>query len=460
MEIQKLFKFNGTNRRIKKDNLQTAPQNRIKNDNAPVDICAASDYKSSISNNKRNQFNNVNETILRKIEDREIYDLKNAENKEYSTEDIIYFASVDNQAWSKVESRNLIKAHNAENKAFLTYETIVLARINDTTWRNIEKRKILTESKGLGKGLSAWDIKFLGQLSDEAYEKTIKEYKKIEYADKPAFFVYETIMGNHPETVRTAARNGNIYRSSLFSLSGDNYEENNKKLYGEKLPEVERIYQEFKEQYPDIELTFDNDVSYERAKKILNATKLFIETQKAGNAPIAKKIQFTKLDGASGFYKYQYRDKIWVNIQGGTKNYTCSLTHENGHFKDFIEDNLALQDIPYDVKPILRKVFGNYAATQSYESIAELAKAIETPYDWDNTKMTRKIRLREDSDGNLVLMIMKNNNVSEEETEKLGKFFRDIRCPKLIPDYKEYKHGPTSQYHETIIRREKIKPSV
>ena len=90
--------------------------------------------------------------------------------------------------------------------------------------------------------------------------------------------------------------------------------------------------------------------------------------------------------------------------------------------------------------------------TQS--SISELIKAIETPDDKDSTKMTKQIRVRKNRKGKLVLMVAKNSKVSKDEVEKLGEYFRDIICPKIIPDYDEKVHGSIDDYNETTIRDE------
>ncbi len=393
--------------------------------------------------------------IVKKINDRELFNLKNAENKKFDIDEIIYLAKFEDKYWEKANNRKLFSILNSENKPFGVNEILILAKINDKTWNNIDKRNLLTESKVLNKSLTARDIKFLGSLSDNDYELTLKSLKMNENANKPAFFVYETLKGKHPEMITSDFSRDTIYRSSLVRLDDKNYEKTNNELYGEKLPEVQMLYKKFKDNYPDIELTFDNDVSYDRAKTIINATKIFIDFQRANNAPYVKKIQFTKMDGSSGFFNDKNKDKIWINIQGGMVQFLSSLTHENGHYKDYIERGLAKKEIPEDIIPILKKVFGNYAATKSYESIAELAKAIETPYDCDETNMTKKIRLRKDYNGNMILMIMKNNDITEDEVNKLGNFFKEIECPELISDYKKSMHGSPDLYYETVIRTKK-----
>ncbi len=468
MDIKKIFSLNKTNSTITKDKSKQAnsinnvwsknKHDTLENNN----LCDSKYNQNSLSpalkstEEIQKKLADVNSHTLQKIEERDLFNLKNAENKSFNIDEIIYLAKYENNAWEEAHNRELFTALNFENKAFSVIDIKILAKINPKNWSNIVKRNLLKESKAFGKSLTAWEIKFLGSIkNDEDYEKTIKELKKEENINKPPFFLYERMKGKNPEITTTKTLEGNLYRSSLFILTGEEYEKTNIELYGEKLPEVQCLLQEFSNNYPDVELTFDNDVSYNRAKSIINATEMFINKQKEGNTPFAKKIRFTKMEGISGLYKTDYIDRIWISLQGGRVQFLSTLTHENGHYKDYIENGLANKEIPEDVKPILRKVLGPYSTTKAYEAIAELTKTIETNNDWDDLPMTKKIRLRKDSDENLILMIKKNNNVSKEETDKLGKFFQDIECPKIVPDYRCHKHGPTSDYYETIIRQKK-----
>ncbi len=82
--------------------------------------------------------------IVKKINDRELFNLKNAENKKFDIDEIIYLAKFEDKYWEKANNRKLFSILNSENKPFGVNEILILAKINDKTWNNINKRNLLT----------------------------------------------------------------------------------------------------------------------------------------------------------------------------------------------------------------------------------------------------------------------------------------------------------------------------
>ena len=85
-----------------------------------------------------------------------------------------------------------------------------------------------------------------------------------------------------------------------------------------------------------------------------------------------------------------------------------------------------------------------------------MTEAIETPNDRDDNPMTSKIHVRKDEKGNYYLMVPKDSDVSEEELNRVAEFYRDIKCPEIIPDYNSQSHGEQSEYHQAMIRKNKM----
>ncbi len=299
----------------------------------------------------------------------------------------------------------------------------------------------------------------LSTFTDKEIEELVTESKKSENKERPLFFLCEKIKGANPYSHYSGTVSNTCYESALASpnLSYSEYEKLNEKLYGKKLPKVQKLFDDFKQKYPDIKLMVDNDVSLKKAKEIIKATEEFINYQKKAKAPFAQIIQFTKMIGKGGFFLQENKNKIYVEINyNSSYNYILkAICHENGHLKDYRNLGFIDKQIPEEIGKILKKVLSDYSTRNSRESIAEFISAIETPGDKDDMKMTKKIRVRKNRNGDLVLMIDKKSNITKEEVEKLGEYYRSIICPEIIPDYDNKKHGSIEKYNETIIRDEK-----
>ncbi len=292
----------------------------------------------------------------------------------------------------------------------------------------------------------------LSKMTDKEIYELITNKSKEENKDAPLFSLYEEIKGARPVMIGE-----DTFVSALVSqdLSYSEYENLNEKLYGKKSPKVQKLFDEFKQKYPDIKLMVDNDVSLNKAKNIIKSVEEFIDYQTKANAPIVKAIQFSKMNKTKGFFN---QGKISIDINSDDNNIPGALSFGNGFFKDEKEFGFIDKETPEDIKNILGKVLSSNSAKIASSTIAELIKAIETPDDKDSCIMTKQIRVRKDDNGNLILMVAKNSDVTKEEVEQLGEYFRSIVCPKIIPDYDDTKHDSIDDYNETVIRDEKKIP--
>lgn len=427
--------------------------------------------------------------------DRNLLTLKNADKKAFSGHDIAALAKLDNSQWSKVisEDRKLLTLINAEKEAFSGYDISALAKLDDTRWKRIQERNLINNANSFSTETIVWlsnlDTKEYESISEDDLKKInkiptdlLQNLNKEEclkfcicteiidkfHIDLDKDYVYNQIKQN--KSLLSLIAEKVIKQSSyglalLADVSDEEYEKENERLHGKMSEEVKKQLDEFKKRNPEIKLMVDNDVSAEKMKQIIDETEEFINYQKKAGLPFAKTIQFTKsLAGIGGFYYYSNNNKIHVNLDIN-KQILGTLTHENGHLRDDRDMGIKINDNKYmtpESELILAKVLSFYGSTKTREAIAELAKAIETPDDKDDCEMTKKIRLREDENGNQILMIAKDSGITNEETKILGSFFRKANCPEMIPDYKEEKHGSMDNYYETIIRnrnlfKEKIK---
>ncbi len=392
-------------------------------------------------------------------------------------EDLEILINLENSQWRKILTRELLTDKNPTGKPFSTKDAAILSKVSKEDWLNILESDILTKND-LTHSFSTEKLVTYAQkdinavenvLSDLLYLKKMKENPKnirklCEYYNEnpkvPYFYLYEKTKEAKPRIIEANSDYPSGYVSSLASeeLSDKEYEDLNENLYGKKSPEIQKLFDDFKKKYPDIKLMVDNDVSLRKAKEIIKSTEEFVDYQRKSNIPFSKIIQFTKIDNAGGFC---FENKIVANIKGNEMTFLHSLTHENGHFKDNNDMGYVYAEIPRDIQNILKKLLRDYAATNTLESIADLAAAIETPNDKDFFRMTNKIRLRKDENGNSVLMVAKNSNITKEEVDKLGEYYRSIICPELIPDYDLSKHGLAEDYNETVIRDEsKVKQNL
>ncbi len=385
----------------------------------------------------------------RYAENREL--LKDRSNFGY----IKVFAGLDNEKWETVKKSSLFDLNSSYGKYFSEGEVKLLTNLDEKYWENIEKRNLLKQDS-----LTSKDIIAAAKLNDKDYGRLKIELKKVENRGVPFFYIYEKIKNQKPKTgsISLKGKQEKTYSSVLSVLKGEDYNKINKELYGEKTAETENLFKEFNKKYPNIVLTADNDISEKEARDLIQATEEFLELQKKGNAPFVKHICFTKLDGMRGFYKHK---TIFINLLPPDRyeeldkdSFLEILIHENGHHKDYMDKKYKEIPVPKEIKDILKKIFRDYALKNPSESIAVLTEAIEMPDDKDGNPLTNKIRLRKDKKGNYILMISKDTNLSKEETDKLGIYFRSIRCPELIPDYDEDKHGKPTNYYETIIRKQ------
>ena len=53
-------------------------------------------------------------------------------------------------------------------------------------------------------------------------------------------------------------------------------------------------------------------------------------------------------------------------------------------------------------------------------------------------------------------MVPKDSDVSEEELNRVAEFYRDIECPRIIPDYDSQSHGEQGEYHQAMIRKNRM----
>ncbi len=366
------------------------------------------------------------------------------------------FAELDNEKWGIVRKSQLFDLNISYGKYFSEDEMKQLTALDKKYWDNMENRNLLKQSS-----LNIKDIIAAAKLNNQCYNNLKRELDKRENIGVPFFYIYERIKGQNSKigSISMKGKKEKTYSSVLASLSGEEYLRTNKELYGEKPKEIEKLFEDFQKKYPDITLIADNDITEKEAVDLIQATEEFLKIQKKGNAPFAKYICYTKLGNMSGFYD---ENKIFVNLlpsglyqELDKISFLDVLIHENGHHKDYTDKDFKEIPIPNEIKLILKKVFRDYAIEDSSESIAVLTEAIEMPDDKDGNPLTSKMRLRKDKKGNYILMISKNTNLTKEEVDKLGIYFRSIRCPELIPDYDENIHGNPDNYYETVIRKKK-----
>lgn len=368
------------------------------------------------------------------------------------------FSSLDNEKWETVKKSQLIDLNRGYGKYFSESEVKLLCSLDKKCWENIDNRNLLKQDR-----LSIKDIFAAAKLNETDYNLLKTELDKRENAAVPFFFIYEKIKKQTPKIgiASIKGKEETTYSSALCSLNGEKYKNINNELYGEKSKETENLFNEFQKKYPDVILTADNDITEQEAKNLIQATEEFLNLQKKGNSPFAKEICFTKLDGIGGFYSHK-SNKIFVNLlpsdmynELDKDTFLEVLIHENGHHKDYMDKKFKDIPIPNEIKVILKKVLREYAMENSSESLAVLTEAIEMPGDGDRNPLTKDIRLRKDEKGNYILMVSKNSDLTEEEVNRIGIYFRSIGCPELIPDYDENKHGKTDEYYSTIIRKNK-----
>ncbi len=348
------------------------------------------------------------------------------------------------------------KFYDYENKRVISEvkykdgDSMVFNNLPELCVDEIVSKDLLNLKKGNGKNLTEREISFIVTHNFINFN-LLKEKIEEENSDKPVFYIYETMMGYYPTESFSTSINNNIYSSALANLEGEEYEAANRALYGDKTPKIQNLLDEFQRKHLDIKLLTDNDVTFEKAKEIVKIVDSFVTEQEKAKLPYAKVIQFTKLGNMDGMYRV--KDTIYISIDGSIYCLFNSILHENGHFRDYKEWNYENEEIPDNVKPILKKLLGEYSATEASESIAELIAKIELPESYQNPfRPTMHVRI--DENNNYILMVGKDCNVKQEELNLLGAFFRSKICPKVISDYDANKHGDLSKYNETVIRNE------
>ncbi len=308
-------------------------------------------------------------------------------------------------------------------------------------------------------GISNETKELLNEDSKKYYDKC-SDVEKILYlcllSDKAPFKAYELTKGYRPKEIpEISEKDSQLYNdtSILAHIEGEEYENANKALYGEKSNFVKEKLKAFKSKYPDYELKVDNDVTDEKMEEIITATEKYIELQKKANLPHSREILFTKMNECGGFYeKLVSPERIAINIDcNSTEKMLLVLLHENAHYRDEIDGGRNTDKVPDDIAPILQKLLRPYAVANNEEAIAVLTEAIEMPNDFDSNNMTKQIHVRRDDKYNYYLMLDEDAVLTPEEFQKITEYYQSIECPPIIPDYNPFIH--TGNYREAIIRK-------